>query len=168
MIHLADSIVRFVSRVATYLAMISMASLVILITASIVSRFFGISIPAVDDIASIMLAAVFSFGLAAAVGANEHLSINLLVEKLPPRAQWYLVRATEAITILVSLYLLSGIYRLFAAALRSNQKMLGALPIPRYVPMSIVVAGVALFAIALAFAFIRNLSSRRTAIQPEN
>lgn len=168
MIKFADNVVRVVSRIATVLGMTGMALLVILFTASILSRMFGTSIPAVDDISSIILAAVFSFGLAAAVGANEHLSITLLVERLPEKARWLVMRSTEAVTILVSTFLLYGVTRLFLAAIRSNQKMLGALPIPRYVPMSFLVIGISLFVIALIFVFIRNLLSRQTASTQEH
>lgn len=163
----ADTAVRWISRVAAIIAMIGMALLVILFVASIVTRFIGITIPAVDDIGSVLLAAVFAFGLAAAVGANEHLSITLLVDRLPEGPRWYLLRFTELATIAVTSYLFVGIYHLFTAAVRSNQKMLGALPIPRYVPMSLVVIGVGLFVLALTFAFIRNISSRDPAVSAE-
>lgn len=168
MVQFADNIVRFVGRIATFLAMVALALLVLLLTASILSRMIGMSIPAVDDIASIMLAAVFAFGLAAAVGANEHLSIDLMVDALPARPRWFLMRFTEAVSIAVSIYLLLGVYHLFAAAVRSNQQMLGALPIPRYLPMGLVVTGVALFAIALTFVFIRNILSRQTSSPQEH
>lgn len=165
MIALADRILHVVARIATFLSMAGLALLVILFTASIVSRLVGMPIPAVDDIGSILLAAVFSFGLAAAVANNEHLSITLLVDVIPEKPRWLLVRATEAISIAVSAYLFTGIYHLFSAALRSNQKMLGALPIPRYVPMSFLVAGVGLFVVALACVFVRNLLIRQPAAQ---
>ena len=168
MVILAERILRVVARVATVLSMLGLALLVILFTASIVGRMFGLHIPAVDDMGSIMLAAVFAFGLAAAVGSGEHLSITLLVERLPEKPRWLLFRATEAISIAVTTYLFLGVYHLFAAALRSNQKMLGALPIPRYVPMSFVVAGVGLFVIALACVFVRNILSRQQAAGPEH
>lgn len=167
MLQVAESALRLITRVSTFLAMLGMALLVVLISASIVTRFFAVSIPAVDDIASIILAGVFSFGLAAAVGANQHLSITILVDRLAEGPRWYLMRATEAVTIAVSAYLLIGIYHLFGSALRSGQKMLGALPIPRYLPMGFVVAGVGLFVLALSFVFIRNLLSRHAASREE-
>lgn len=168
MIALANRILQVVSRVATLLAMTGLALLVILFTASIVTRLFGVPIPAVDDLGSILIAAVFSFGLAAAVAGNEHLSITLLVDTLPEKPRWLLLRVTEAISIAVTSYLFLGIFRLFSAAVRSNQKMLGALPIPRYVPMSLLVAGVGLFVIALACVFLRNLMTRQPVAQPEH
>ncbi|MGB3503397.1 MAG: TRAP transporter small permease [Mesorhizobium sp.] len=168
MVNLAERILSIVARIATALSMIGLALLVILFTSSIVGRMFGLHIPAVDDIGSIMLAAVFAYGLAAAVGSNEHLSITLLVDALPEKVRWWLLRATEAISIAVASYLFIGVYHLFSAALRSNQKMLGALPIPRYLPMSFVLTGIGLFVIALACVFIRNILSRQPAAAPEH
>lgn len=167
MLQFAQSAIRVIARISTVLAMVGMALMVLLIAASILLRMIDIHIPAVDDLASILLAAVFSFGLAAAVGANEHLSINLLVDRIPEKPRWWLTRATEAISVAVSVYLLVGIYHLFSAAFQSNQKMLGALPIPRYLPMSIVLVGIALFALALALVLVRNVLSRQAASGPE-
>ena len=62
---------------------------------------------------------------------------------------------------MVAIYLTSGVYRLTANAYRSNQMMLGALPIPRYLPMGILLAGLIMFTIALLLVVIRNLSARK-------
>lgn len=162
MLRFAERAIRLIGRISTLLAMISMALLVVLIAASILSRLVSISIPSVDDVAAVILAAVLSFGLAAAASANQHLSITLLVDRLPERPRWYLARATEALTIAVAAYLFLGIYHLFGSAFASGQKMLGALPIPRYLPMGMVLTGVALFVLVLTFSFIRNLLMRQT------
>jgi TRAP-type C4-dicarboxylate transport system permease small subunit len=160
----ADACVLWISRVSCFIAMLGMALLVLLFAASIGARMVGLSAPGVDDLSAIVLAAVFAFGMAAAVGAEQHLAITLLTNRLPPALRTPLQRLTEAATVAIVGALFVGLWHLASTAYSSNQKMLGALPIPRYVPMGLLLIGVGLFVLALTFQFLRNLSDRGASV----
>ena len=160
MLRFAERGLRLISEGACVLATVALALLVLLLVTSIMARMVGISVPSVDDISGILLAAVFALGMAASVGYGGHLSITLLVERFPPGPQFFLSRLAEVITVAVGAYLFVGISKLTLAAIRTHQEMLGQLPIPTSVPMMMIVLGLGLFTLACAGQLIQNLFGR--------
>ena len=123
----------------------------------------GLSVPSVDDISGILLAAVFALGMAAAVGYGGHLSINLLVDRLPRGPRTFLHYLASIVTIAIGGYLFNGIVNMAAAAIRDRQEMLGQLPIPTAVPMLVIALGLALFTLACIGQLVQGLYRRSPA-----
>lgn len=79
-------------------AVVSVWVMISLIFVSIVTRFFGLPLPWVDEIIAYMVAILVLLGGSWVVQQNRHISINYLTEKLRPRARTGL----EVVTLLIS------------------------------------------------------------------
>lgn len=139
----------WVGVISTWIAMASLAAICILFAASIVLRQIGVAIPAMDDISSILLAALFSFGMSAALMKSEHIAVTILVDILRPRSRAVADLFLRYTTALIVLTLAWGLLNKFISAVDSGQKMLGALPIPRWLPIGVILLGCILFATCL-------------------
>lgn len=145
-----------IGKVSMFLACISLTALTLLFVAIIVLRFLSISIPSADDIAGILLGGTFALGFAAAVPRDQHIAVDFFVDKMN-------VASASAARILSSLvmigiigYILTGYWRIWYAAWLSGITMLGHLPIPRWVPMGVVLVGLILLEIALILRFLQR------------
>lgn len=138
-----------VARLSMALAVVSLVGLVLVVTASIVLRLAGSSLPSSDDIASILLAGTMTLGFAAAVAGREHIRVGFFVDALAERPRRFVVLATELLTVAVVGLLAAGLARIWLTALESGAMTLGAIAIPRALPIGIVAFGVLLFEIAL-------------------
>jgi TRAP-type C4-dicarboxylate transport system permease small subunit len=139
----------WVGVMSTWIAMACLAAICVLFAASIVLRQIGVAIPAMDDISSILLAALFSFGMSAALMKSEHIAVTILVDLLRPRARVVADMLLRYATAIIVLTLAWGLSSKFLSAIASGQKMLGAMPIPRWLPIGVVLFGCILFAICL-------------------
>lgn len=139
----------WVGVLSTWIAMACLAAICLIFATSIILRQVGIAIPAMDDISSILLAGLFSFGLPAALLKSEHIAVTILVDTLRPRARAIADAFLRYATALIVLTLAWGLSSKFLSAVSSGQKMLGALPIPRWLPIGIILLGCVFFAICL-------------------
>lgn len=157
-----DRALRGVGALSSFLAVISLTLLVILFGAIIVLRLFGIIVPSADEFASIALAGTFVLGLAYAVARDEHIEIRLAVDLMPRRIQTLLGFLAIVLSMFMVLVLCWGVGRLWWEAFQRGTSMLGTLPIPRAVPLGVVLAGLILFEVALLLKLLRFISGNRT------
>lgn len=155
--RLLHRILSWVASISMVLACLSLALLVILFMAVIGLRFFGIAVPSADDIAGILLGGAFALGFAAAVPGDQHISVDFFVNKMKPATTALLKFIAYIVTIAIIAYLLLGFSRIWYAAYLSGITMLGTLPIPRALPMGIVMAGLAMLELALILRFLERL-----------
>ncbi|MDF1609072.1 TRAP transporter small permease [Hoeflea sp. YIM 152468] len=155
--HLMHRILVWVARISMVLACLSLALLVLLFIAVIGLRFFGISVPSADDIAGILLGGTFALGFAAAVPGDQHISVDFFINRMKPSATALLKVVAYVVTIAIIGYLLLGFSRIWYAAYQSGITMLGTLPIPRALPMGIVMAGLAMLELALVLRFLERM-----------
>ena len=156
-----DRAMHWVGSISSLFAIVSLALLVILVAAVIVLRQFGIIVPSADEFASIALAGTFTLGLAYAVARNEHIEIRLMVNLMPRPLQFVLGLLAILLSIVMVLVLSWGIGRLWLDALRRGSMMLGTLPIPRAIPLSVVLTGLILFEAALLLKLLRFVTVRQ-------
>jgi len=161
-----DRAMHWVGSISSLFAIVSLALLVILVAAVIVLRQFGIIVPSADEFASIALAGTFTLGLAYAVARNEHIEIRLAVDVMPRRVQFVLGLLAILLSIVMVPVLSWGIGRLWLDAFRRGAMMLGTLPIPRAIPLSVVLTGLILFEAALLLKLLRFVTGRQ-ADEPE-
>jgi TRAP-type C4-dicarboxylate transport system permease small subunit len=150
-------ILGWVASVSMVLACLSLAVLVLLFLAVIGLRFAGMSVPSADDIAGILLGGTFALGFAAAVPNDQHISVDYFINKMQPVGSAMLRILAYIVTIAIVGYLLLGFSRIWYAAFLSGVTMLGTLPIPRALPMGIVMLGIAMLELALVLRFFERL-----------
>ncbi len=156
----AERVARLTGTLSIGVAMLGLAALSALFGAAIVMRLAGVAAPGVDDIASILLAAVFAFAMAGAEGRGEHLVVDILVRRLRGRASRLWGGGVRAVTLGCVVYLASGLWSMWVSVMATNQMMLGALAIPRALPVGLILAGVAAFALVLAARLVESLAGR--------
>lgn len=149
-------ILEIIGKVSMFLACASLAALTLLFVAIIVLRFAGISIPSADDIAGILLGGTFALGFAAAVPKDQHIAVDFFVEKMNPASASATRILSSVVMIAIIGYLTIGFSRMWYSAWLSGITLLGHLPIPRWLPMGIVLSGLILLEIALILRFLQR------------
>ncbi len=144
------------ARLSLALACLSLAALVVLFLAVIGLRLIGHSIPSADDIAGILLGGTLALGFASIVPKDQHIALDYLVNRLGGPGASALRVMAYAVSIGIVGYLLFGFVRMWHSAYITGFTMLGTLPIPRALPMGIVLAGIAMLELALVLRFLER------------
>lgn len=129
-------------RASGWLAALSLLAIAIVVVAQIVGRPFGIVVPSVPQMAGFFLAATIFLGLAYTLAEGEHIRVVILLERLPPRARWWVelwvATASLAVTGLLAVHTLQLAYESWTFADRAD----GLLPIPLVIPQGAMAFGV--------------------------
>lgn len=153
---LIGKILDFIASSSMFLACVSLAALTVLFVAIITLRFAGVSIPSADEIAGILLGGTLALGFAAAVPKDQHIAVDFFVDKLGSRGSAAARMLASVVMIAIIFYLLTGFWSMWYAAWLSGITMLGHLPIPRWLPMGIVLLGLVMLEIALVLRFLQR------------
>jgi TRAP-type C4-dicarboxylate transport system permease small subunit len=156
---LIGKVLDAIARLSMFLACLSLATLTALFVAIILLRFAGVSIPSADEIAGILLGGTLALGFASVVPRDQHIAVDFFVEKMGPAGSALLRVLASVVMIAIIFYLLMGFSRMWYAAWLSGITMLGHLPIPRWVPMGVVLFGLIMLEIALILRFLQRLLS---------
>ncbi len=130
------------------LACAALVAIVLVVLVQIVGRLLGVLVPSTDEFAGYAMAASTFLGLAYTFRANGHIRVNLFVQRLPERRQ----RSAE----LLVLVLLSTVTTYFAwycidmtySSYDFGDLSAGLLPVPLWMPQSVMTLGVLLFAVS--------------------
>lgn len=93
-----QKVAQVINGIGLWPAVVSIWIMISLIFVSIVTRFFGIPLPWVEEMISYAVAILVLLGGSWVVQQNRHISINYLTDKLRPRVRTGL----EVVTLLVS------------------------------------------------------------------
>ncbi len=123
------------------------------IVLNVLSRLLGdavpSSIPSYADFAGFMLAGASFLALAHTLRAGGHIRVNLLVARLPSKAQrWAEIAVIGAATALVA-FALWFMGALVIESVRYGDVSPGIVPVPLWAPQTVVCAGLALLLVAL-------------------
>jgi TRAP-type C4-dicarboxylate transport system permease small subunit len=154
--RVAGRALNFVAALSMLLACLSLAALVLLFVAVIGLRLGGSSVPSADDLAGILLGGTLALGFAAAVPGDQHISVDYFIDRMGSRGSAIMRAIGYLVMIAIIGYLFLGFFRMWYAAWLSGITMLGTLPIPRAVPMGVVLAGLAMLELALVLRFIER------------
>lgn len=141
------------------LACVAVIAMMLLSAADVALRLFGKPIPGAYELVGFLGTIVVSFALAFTSMEKGHIAVEILVEKLPLRAQL----AIEAFCNLIGALLFGLIaYQafLYALDLRKSGEVSPTLQMPSYPFIFGIAAGCALLGLLLFFDFIKSL--RRT------
>lgn len=150
-----------VERVATWIAAAVMFAIMVIVAADVFMRYvfnspFGW---AYDLISLYLMAAVFFLVLSHAYSVGAHVSVDILQQTLPPKAQ----RATEIVTSAVSFVVFVLIawagWGRMVDSYEQADVLAGAIPWPTWPALALVPLGCGLLAIRLAINFAGQLGS---------
>jgi TRAP-type C4-dicarboxylate transport system permease small subunit len=143
-----------VYRVCGVLAAASIAIIAALVTAQVVGRLGGVLVPGADDLAGYALTASSFLGLAFTLRGGGHIRMTLLLRRAGPRARLGLEAAALGVGALVTGYFAWHVIEMAVDAWRFGDKSMGVLPIPLWMPQSIMAIG----AVVLCVAFVDDLA----------
>lgn len=125
-----------------------------------VGRQFGLNIPAGDDFAAWAMAAMSFLGLAHTFKRGEMIRVGLLLERLHGPAKQALEIFGHVVGLVFISYFTWAFGRLAYDSFRFNDMSTGTVSVPLWIPQLALVAGLALFAIALLDELLIVLSGR--------
>jgi len=120
-----------------------------LVLTQIVGRMAGVLVPGADDLASYALVATSFLALAYTLKAGGHIRVALLLRRLPPRPRRLAEFGALALGSAITLYFAWFAIELTWLSWRFGDMSQGVLPIPLWLPQSVMAAGLIIFAIAL-------------------
>ncbi|WP_192036918.1 TRAP transporter small permease [Halomonas sp. YLGW01] len=145
-----------------------------LITAQIVGRLvdkaaaqlgldsLGLAIPGLSDISGFLLVGASFLGLAYTFVNGGHIRVTLLIGHLPAKVRVFIELWCLSLALLLSSYLAFYEYRLLADSIAFNETSYGLVPIPLWIPQGVMLAGTALFCLALFEAWLSTLTTALT------
>jgi TRAP-type C4-dicarboxylate transport system permease small subunit len=140
-----DALYRFSGAVAAC----CLALIACLVLAQIVGRMAGVLVPGADDLASYALVATSFLALAYTLKAGGHIRVALLLRRLWPRPRRLAEVGALAIGTAITLYFVWFTIELAWLSWRFGDMSQGVLPIPLWLPQSVMAAGLIVFAVAL-------------------
>src|SRR5512133_2890247 len=155
---------KFIARAGkafNILACAAVVAMMLLSTADVVLRLFGKPIPGTYELVGFLGTVVVSFALAFTSMEKGHIAVEILVEKLPQRAQL----AIEAFCNLIGALLFGVIaYQavLYAVDIKKSGEVSLTLQMPPYPFIFGIAAGCALLCLLLVADFLKSL--RRTLV----
>ncbi len=143
---------RFLDRIydgCGAIAAIFLILIAVMVTAQIVTRVIGVSLPGTDDLAGYAMASSAFFGLAHTFRKGAHIRVTLVLARMSPNRRRLGEMLALGISAAVLLYLFG-----YAVLLAWESAILGAvstglLPIPTWIPQSFMAIGVGVILLAL-------------------
>ena len=136
-------------RVSGVVAACCLALIACLVLAQIVGRMAGVLVPGADDLASYALVATSFLALAYTLKAGGHIRVALLLRRLPPRPRRRAEIGALALGTAITLYFAWFALELTWLSWRFGDMSQGVLPIPLWLPQSVMALGLVVFAVAL-------------------
>ena len=134
---------------AAILAALCLALIAALVLAQVVGRWFGIIVPAAEDIAGFLMAATTFLALAWTLRSGGHIRVTLLIRNLPPRLR----RAQEILVLAVATALVAVIARssllLVFESFEYQDVSGGYFAVPLWIPQLPMAIGLVVLAVAL-------------------
>jgi len=143
---------RFLDRLylgAGVLAAAALAGICALMLAQALGREAGILIPGADDIVAWLCAATAFLALGHTFRAGDLVRVGVFLDRLPEGARWVAEVFALAITAIFTGYMLWAVTKFVYDSWQFNEVAQGLLKVPIWIPQLSLVAGIAIFFVAL-------------------
>jgi len=145
-------------QVSAALAALCLAAIAGLVVIQVTGRSLGVLVPGADDLAGYALMASTFLGLAPTLRAGAHIRVTLLLSHAPPARKRRLELWCLAVGAAVCAYVCWYVVEMAKDAWRFGEKSTGNLPVPLWIPESVMALGIAILTIAFIDDFVRVLS----------
>ena len=152
---------RFVERIATWLAAAAMFAIMVIVAADVFMRYvfnspFGW---AYDLISLYLMAAVFFLVLSHAYLVGAHVSVDILQQRLPPKPYRLTEIVSTGLSFVVFVLIAWVGWHRMVDSYEQADVLAGAIPWPTWPALALVPFGCGLLAIRLAINFVGHLGS---------
>jgi TRAP-type C4-dicarboxylate transport system permease small subunit len=151
---------RFLYAASGVLAAFFMVLMAALVVVQIVARLAGTQVPSADDFARLSMAASAFLGLAYALRTGAHIRVTLFVERAPPPVRTALEMICLAVAAAVSAWFAWATGQTTVESWQFGEFTIGAIPIPKWLPLGGMCLGIALVAVAFLDDLIAVLRGR--------
>ena len=159
---------RFLDRLydaAGVAAAASIAAICVLMLAQAAGRSLGTSIPGADDIVAWLCAASAFLALGHTFRAGDLVRVGVFLDRLPPRARWGAEILALGITAVFTAYMLWAVVRFVYDSWQFNEVAQGLIKVPIWIPQLSLVAGIAIFFVAVLDEALAVLRKQKPAYQ---
>lgn len=129
--------------------------------AQMIGRLIGTPVPSADDFAGFCMAGCVFLGMTYTLRIGGHIRVLTLLSHLAPggRRVLEIVSATAAVAIIGTLTWYAG--EMLLVTRSAGEYTLGQVPVPKWIPMCFMVAGLVVFLIALTDELVRLLRGEK-------
>ena len=149
---------RALDAVYTASGAIAVAFLILiaaLTLAQVVARLFGSLIPSAEDFAGFSMAGAVFFGFAYTLRAGGHIRVLSVLARVPKGLRRVFELACAGGAALVIAYLVYFTVDMILASRALNEYTIGLIPVPKWIPMLLMLAGLSVLLLALVDAFVQ-------------
>lgn len=151
-----------ISRLGGALSSLLILVILIITAVSVFNRYFlGRPLMGVDEATGFLVVAIVMFGAAEALRRGDHIRIDLLFDRVGPRARWWLELWSLASVIVFAGLLLVTSWHTVMFSRQFGAYSTGYLSLPMWIPQSTMVAGAVLLGLAALAAMLRLFAERR-------
>ncbi|MGR3466879.1 MAG: TRAP transporter small permease [Shimia sp.] len=159
---------------AAWIAAFTILAIAILISAQIAlnvgTRVFGLplpsTIPSYADFSGFMLAAATFLAMPYTFRSGGHIKVSLVTARLPARAALTAEIVALALATALSAFAVYWIWVLVAESIHFNDVSSGTIPIPLWIPQSVMGVGMSLLCLAIADSLVGTIRSGAPVIAP--
>lgn len=137
-------------RLSEFWAGLLVVFIFLIILAQIVGRQFGVAIPSANELSGFAMAGAVFLALAPTLRAGAHIRVGVLVRRLQGRARRGLELGVGGFSLLASSYATLQLWRLVLDSYGYGDLAPGLLPLPIWIPQSLLAVGITIFTVALA------------------
>lgn len=149
---------RTLDAIYTVSGAIAVAFLVLiaaLTLAQVVARLFGTLIPSAEDFAGFAMAGAVFLGFAYTLRGGGHIRVLTLLARVPKGARRALELVSAGAAALVVAYLVYYTVDMILASRELNEYTIGLIPIPKWIPMLLMLTGLSVLLLALVDACVQ-------------
>ena len=140
------------------------AQILLNIAARLLGPGYSLTIPSYADFAGFMLSAATFLALGPTLRAGGHIRVTLLTQRLPARVALWLEVVVLGVAAGVVGYILRYVVQLIAESWRYNDLSPGIIPIPLWIPQSVMALGLLIFLIALIDLMVADIRAGRPTV----
>ena len=134
----------------TFLVMIAVLTL-----AQVVARLLGTLVPSAEDFAGFCMAGAVFFGLAYTLRAGVHVRLLTVLTRVPKGVRRGLELACAGLAALVVADIAYYTVDMLLTSRQMNEYTIGLIPVPKWIPMLLMVGGELVLLIALIDSFVQ-------------
>ena len=159
---------RFLDRLyfgAGVLAAAAIAGICALMLAQALGRELGVLLPGADDIVAWLCAAAAFLALGHTFRSGDLVRVGVFLDRLPARARWVAEIVALAITASFTTYMLWAVTRFVYDSWQFNEVAQGLIKVPIWIPQLSLVAGIAIFFVAVLDELVAVLRKQKPSYQ---
>ena len=151
----------WIYRISGPVAVAFLISIAVLTVAQVAARLAGTIVPSADDFATFAMAGSIFLGLAHTYRVGGHVRVLTVQRRVPVRLRRWMEAGCLGITAASLAYLLWYTVDMIMSSSQLNERTLGLVPVPTWIPMTFMLVGFLVLFLAVADDLVAVLLNRK-------